>query len=1318
MKNRTILFLISIIAVFSFFIFQNDIDEKVELLKQKSELGSKDNPIKRAEYEFRMLKSPITGTIPNGIRRDEIEFVKTIPSAKEVKLNKGGNKIQTLDFHSRGPVNRGGRVRALGVDVRSTAASSVIIAAGVSGGIWRSTNNGATWIETSLPSQLNSATCIAQDTRAGHQDTWYVGTGESQWGNSASGGYIAAYFGDGIYKSTDNGLSWNLIPSTSTNNPHAFDNLFSFVHSIAVNPSTGTIYAATVNVVMSSKDGGNSWELELSTANNDTYSEVISTPSGQIYASINSSVDNSGIWRTMNDGGSWMNVTPTGFPSTYNRVVIAVAPSDEGRVYILANTPGSGKDGHSFWSSSNGGLTWTDYSSNIPDTEAPVAGYSSQGNYNMVIAVKPDDKDFVVFGGTNLHRSTNGMTTKLENTYANWIGGYSTANNVEQYQNQHPDQHALVFAPYNSSILYAGDDGGVQVSNNISRNTIVWDDINNGFITSQFYSIAMDQSTIDDPVLLGGLQDNGNYFVNSENATAPWVQMEAGGDGAFTAIADGKEYYYIETQNGNVIRLQLNNAGDYLTFAVVQPNHSTNYLFINPYVLDPNISNIMYFIAGDSLWRNSDLSGIPDWGQGPTDVNWSVLSNTRTGNIITAVAASKTPANIVYYGSADGQIYRLNNANVGNPAPTNIWSGKGLPQGYVSSLAIDPNNANNVLAVFSNYEVISLYYTTNGGSSWQAVAGNLEQNPDGSGTGPSCRWASISNFGGGSTYFVATSAGLYSTSSLNGMSTIWAQESPNEIGVSVCTMVRTREGDGNVVVATHGSGVYSGKIGTSSGAPSPVTNVQSLTLTSKSGQSGETSFILSNEGDATLTYNITVTGDLYYGANSINPNVIKKSNSNRNLFDTNRGNFSSRIPKFIKSSSLNKSSQPENILGDDILALDDGDNNADDFIGWGDGSDFYWYNEFNLSGIDFQLDEIYIFMRTESAASNPIYVALYDQNGNTLAEGNVDLSTSTDGTWFSITLDSPIDFSDGETFFIEFGTNGSGIYYPAGVDTDASVINKSFYYNGEEYVNLNTIGGYENGAFLIRAAGTIGSTANQNPIAVANVNPTQGSTNETITFDASNSSDTDGQIVSYAWNFGDGTTSSQKTTTHSYSNTNTYTYTLTVTDNDGATDQVSGQVIISNSSDPKVIVNPSNGSIAPGGSQVITVVLDASTVSEGVYTGQINIATNGGNLVLPIDYAVNVKKEEGLPTEYSLSQNYPNPFNPTTTIKYSIPNSNLVNVKVYNLRGELVTQLLNEVQSAGNYSVSFNATSLASGTYIYQLVSGEFRISKKMLLIK
>ena len=89
-----------------------------------------------------------------------------------------------------------------------------------------------------------------------------------------------------------------------------------------------------------------------------------------------------------------------------------------------------------------------------------------------------------------------------------------------------------------------------------------------------------------------------------------------------------------------------------------------------------------------------------------------------------------------------------------------------------------------------------------------------------------------------------------------------------------------------------------------------------------------------------------------------------------------------------------------------------------------------------------------------------------------------------------------------------------------------------------------------------------------------------------------------------------------------------------------------------------------------------------------------------------------------IPSAFDLSQNYPNPFNPTTNIKFSIPQSGLAVLKVYDIVGKEVATLLNEVKTAGNYIVGFNASSLPSGTYFYRLEMNNFTETKKMLLIK
>ncbi len=89
-----------------------------------------------------------------------------------------------------------------------------------------------------------------------------------------------------------------------------------------------------------------------------------------------------------------------------------------------------------------------------------------------------------------------------------------------------------------------------------------------------------------------------------------------------------------------------------------------------------------------------------------------------------------------------------------------------------------------------------------------------------------------------------------------------------------------------------------------------------------------------------------------------------------------------------------------------------------------------------------------------------------------------------------------------------------------------------------------------------------------------------------------------------------------------------------------------------------------------------------------------------------------------VPTKFELSQNYPNPFNPTTQIKYTIPQSRIVTLKVYNLLGQEVVTLVNQEQKPGNYTVNFDASKLASGVYMYRIQSGDFSLTKKMMLLK
>lgn len=100
------------------------------------------------------------------------------------------------------------------------------------------------------------------------------------------------------------------------------------------------------------------------------------------------------------------------------------------------------------------------------------------------------------------------------------------------------------------------------------------------------------------------------------------------------------------------------------------------------------------------------------------------------------------------------------------------------------------------------------------------------------------------------------------------------------------------------------------------------------------------------------------------------------------------------------------------------------------------------------------------------------------------------------------------------------------------------------------------------------------------------------------------------------------------------------------------------------------------------------------------------------------EYSKEVEVDLGLPKAYSLGQNYPNPFNPTTKINYTLPYETNVQLQVFTIEGELVKSLLDERQSASVYSIEFDASNLASGTYLFRLNAGGFIQTKKMTLTK
>jgi hypothetical protein len=821
MKKYLAILLLNYVVGYLLFvpIKRSDLDEISNKNEISSSIGKEDDPRARFEQEYIMLRDPATNEIPPNIFRLEREFAKNLPKRENLILNKptGSNEITALTWTARGPNNVGGRTRALGIDKRTDTPPNVtILAGGVSGGIWRSTNDGSTWISVTSPSQLHSITCIVQDQRSGNEDIWYAGSGEAV-GNSASGSSASSFRGDGIFKSTDNGLTWSVISSTSTSTPQSFDQVFDYVHNISIdnsNTSQDEIYVAASNTIQRTTNGGTSWSTVLGTFNASFISDVQVTTTGDVYAAISQFYDNEdkGIWRSP-DGVTWTNISNgvSGFPTTqFGRITIGISPSDEDVVYFLieySNTSPA-TNGHQLWKynyisgdGSGSGGSWVNRGGNLPDELGGLGSagndpFDTQGGYDMFVQVSPNDTDFVIAASTNLYRSTDGFASTSN---YNRIGGYDNPLNYDHYTNHHPDLHSGAFLPESNIIYYSGSDGGVHITSDITESTVSWTSLNTGYNTSQFYSISLAPESASN-VMMGGTQDNGTWLGTSPGLSS-WTNVE-GGDGTIVEVAplvDDK--LYTAYQFGGVRKRQR----DGTFISDFTPLSAMNQLFVNPLVLDPKNSSLMYYAGGTTssntgIWRCNPITA--------TSSDWTSLSSTIiSSDQVSALGISTdNSANVLYYGTKSGVVKRVDGANSGSsPTVTDVSSG--LPSGYVNCLAVDPTNSDNVIAVFSNYNLQSLWYSTNGGTNWTDVEGNLA-----GATGPSVRWASIFYVSGTSHYFLGTSVGVYFTNTLNGGSTVWTQEAVSFIGNAVTVMLDWRDNDGTLAAATHGKGVYTTQI--------------------------------------------------------------------------------------------------------------------------------------------------------------------------------------------------------------------------------------------------------------------------------------------------------------------------------------------------------------------------------------------------------------------------------------------------------------------------------------------------------------------------
>ena len=709
-----------------------------------------------------------------------------------------------------GPGNIGGRTRSLLIN---PADPKIMYAGSVGGGVWKTTDGGASWNPLSdlLPSIGIGS--LAMDPR--DPNILYAGTGES-YTNLQRGDSIR---GIGIFKSTDAGATWNQLPGTTVS-------AYYYVNKIVVSPNDSSrIYAATWSGIFISQDAGATWRNALSRtgANNGCQDLVIRTdqPVDYLFAACGgNSFGTPAIFRNTNaaGGGQWDAVVAS---EHMGRTSLALAPSNQSTIYALASSidPGDNLSGllAVYRSDANGELgTWNTQTSNQDSnrlntvlltnpreafadvcTNSKVS-YFNQGDYDNTIAVDPVNPDVVWAGGIDLFRSDDGGR--------NW--GIASFWQAAAPQLSHADNHGIVFAPgYNGAdnqTLFAISDGGVYRTDNARADTatgdraacspyptkIKWTSINNGYAVTQFYHGAVYPGG---GAYIAGAQDNGTNRGSDATGPLNWLRLVGGDGGAVAIDPNDPNIVFVETTNLSLLRSTGGPTFSAATAGITEP--SSNFLFIAPYNMDPADSKRMY-IGGKTLWRTTDGA-----------LTWSAASSPipSVSGSVSAIAISPSDPNRVVFGTSTGFVYR-SSAALSSDQSTD-WDVSQPRPGYLSHLTIDPSNPDIVYATYSNFlsnpSQSHVYKSMDGGASWTGID---------SGAGGSTGLPDIPVFTlivdpqNPSTLYLGTDIGVFV--SLDGGG-IWARDDNPFANAVTETLVLDRSaGQSTLFAFTHGRGVW------------------------------------------------------------------------------------------------------------------------------------------------------------------------------------------------------------------------------------------------------------------------------------------------------------------------------------------------------------------------------------------------------------------------------------------------------------------------------------------------------------------------------
>ncbi len=415
-------------------------------------------------------------------------------------------KQKSLVWEEEGPDNIGGRTRAVQVNRNNL---DEVWAGGVSGGLFYTSNGGNSWsrVDSYISAGANPFISSMTMTKDG---TLYVATGSNQEGWS----------GNGVWYSQDQGLTWNKIPGTSDCTEIESGNVSNYawlatpsgLKKWQVGDAALTSVTVTSGGCFALKVSGDEQVIVAAYGSNKTY---VSTDGGASFD------DRSG--------------------TVANNLVLSNAPRIEYAISHERNSTGNyslyavrtNSDLLGMHVSHDNGVTWTQFVGN-PDIDPVTPGtqppsdfdiYRDQGTYNSIVSVAPNDPEMILIGGIDVWRwkqTVNNPPSGGFRKVSEWFVNPNSSIYV------HADNHEMKWD--NNGRFYAGNDGGVSISNNVDASNpdnIEWFVANRGYNVTQFYGIAFDKFGS----VMGGTQDNGTLYNDHTMNTYKEFREVNGGDG-------------------------------------------------------------------------------------------------------------------------------------------------------------------------------------------------------------------------------------------------------------------------------------------------------------------------------------------------------------------------------------------------------------------------------------------------------------------------------------------------------------------------------------------------------------------------------------------------------------------------------------------------------------------------------------------------------------------------------------------------------------------------------------------------------------------